>query len=93
MEDEMDDMIDDQLEDLGIESKDIIADRVRNWILQHDTTIRARRNLPRTWGQILVTSGFVRDGVVDVNFALSIKNDYDAIKLLANQTPASNQYR
>jgi hypothetical protein len=33
MDDEMDDMIDDQLEDLGIVSKDIIADRVRNWIL------------------------------------------------------------
>ena len=93
MEDEMDDMIDDQLEDLGIESKDIVADRVRNWILQHDTTIRARRNLPRTWGQILVTSGFVRGGVIDANFALSIKNDYDAIKLLANQTPTSDQYR
>jgi len=89
----MDDMIDDQLEDLGIVSKDIVADRVRNWILQHDTTIRARRNLPRTWGQILVTSGFVRDGVIDANFALSIKNDYDAIKLLANQTPTSDQYR
>jgi len=29
----MDDMIDDQLEDLGIEQKDIIADRMRNWIL------------------------------------------------------------
>jgi len=52
---------------------EIVADRMRDWILQHDTTIRARRNLPRKWGGVLVTSGLVKAqggvNVIDQNFS------------------------
>ena len=93
MSDEMDDMISDEMEDLGIVDKEIVADRIRDWILQSDTTIRARRNLPRTWGQVLVTSGFVKNGVIDINFAQSIKTEYDTLRASANQQQDQSSYK
>ena len=66
------DLIDDEL--LTPTNKNtLVADRNRDWNICDDGTLRARRNIPRTWSKNVPSLSMIKNGVIDPAFAERMK--------------------
>lgn len=64
----------------------LTADRNRDWNICDDNTLRARRNLPRTWSKNIPSLSMVRNGVIDQQFSKRMKQAEEFFSRYVDQT-------
>lgn len=94
--DDYEDYIDDSSLDIEVDSN-VVADRMREWVLMDDSNLQAIRSIPRRWSQKLAQNGLIdfdkKSGktVVSSTFAKKVEKAYVSLKAKANLN--SSQYK
>jgi len=54
-----------------------VYDRDREWVAYNDNTLKAIKQLPRTWSGIVPSSEIINNGVVDKRAVANLRNFYN----------------